>query len=163
MRPPHVLQELLQLGILVAMLGIVLCLIGLYPGITGVEPKTGTGILQIILILFGMSLLIMGEMIFVKIGFYPHTNSNLAQRIAIRLSLTGLLLATAVGFSDVLGYGSNPPDGAESFPILGIYQASGLVFGFITASVGVLLFVVAGPQSETSSDNPRVITSQSEI
>jgi hypothetical protein len=142
------IQELLQFGILVATLGIVLCLIGLFPGVTGVEPKSGIGILQIMIVLFGMSLLILGEMIFVKIGFYPNISSNLAQRIAIRLSMTGLLLATAVGLSDVLGYGSNPPAGPEQFPILGVYQAGGLVLGFIIASCGVLMFVVAGPEIE---------------
>ena len=138
-------QQMVQIGMLLITLGGVLCLMGLYPGITGVEPRSGIGILQIMLLLAGMLLIIIGELIFVKVAFYPDIPSTLAQRIAIRLSLTGLLFAAAVGLSDVLGYGSNPPDGAENIPVLGIYQAGGIVFGFVMASLGVLLFVIAGP------------------
>ncbi len=138
------LQHLVQLGILTMTIGIVFMLVGLYPGITGLEPRSGIGILQIGIVLGGMSLINIGELIFVKLGFYPHTPTNLPQRIAIRLSLTGLLLAIAIGFSDVLGYGSNPPIGAESFPILGTYQAIGMVLGFVVASLGVLIFVLTG-------------------
>jgi RimJ/RimL family protein N-acetyltransferase len=150
-------QQLVQFGILVATLGVILGLIGLYPGVTGVEPKSGIGILQIIILLFGMTLVIVGAMIFVKVGFYPTAPSNLAQRIAIRLSFTGLLFSAAVGLSDVLGYGSNPPNGDESFPILGIYQVAGLVIGFVVALFGVVLFLVAGPVYETPSDKRKTI------
>ncbi|MFP4324018.1 MAG: hypothetical protein ACLFTK_16305 [Anaerolineales bacterium] len=149
------LQQLVQLGILTMTMGIVFLLIGLYPGITGLEPRSGIGILQIGIILMGMSLIIIGELIFVKLGFYPHTPTNLAQRIALRLSLTGLLLAVAIGFSDVLGYGSNPPEGDESFPILGTYQAVGMIMGFVVASVGVLIFVLAGPADLPSAPDKR--------
>ena len=139
-------QQLVQFGILVGTLGIILCLIGLYPGITGVEAKAGIGVLQVMLIIGGMGLIIGGAMLFVKVGFYNGVESNLAQRIAMRLSLTGLLLAAAAGFADVMGFGSNPSSvTGETFPILGTYQAWGIVFGFITAAMGVLLFGVAGP------------------
>ncbi|KAB2903484.1 MAG: hypothetical protein KJ064_20915 [Anaerolineae bacterium] len=144
----YINQQLVQLGILISTLGIVLCLIGLYPGITGLEPKSGIGVLQIMIIILGMTLIIIGAMLFVKIGFYPSTGTNLAQRIAIRLSLTGLLLALAAGLADLLGYGSNPPEGPEKIPVLGVYQAVGMVVGFLVASLGVLLFALRGPHPE---------------
>lgn len=156
MKPPSpeqmVLQQWIQFGILVATLGVILSLIGLYPGVTGVEPRSGIGILQIMILIAGMSLVIFGTLIFVKVGFYFGVPSTLAQRIAVRLSLTGLLFSGAVGLSDVLGYGSNPPAGAESFPILGKYQALGIVFGFVMASFGVLLFALAGAHDESQSN-----------
>jgi len=138
------IQQLVQFGILVCTLGIILILIGLYPGVTGVEPKSGIGVLQIMMILGGMTLVILGAMIFVKVGVYPSVPNTLTQRIALRLSMTGLLFSAAVGFSDLLGYGSNPPGEPESFPILGPYQVWGMAFGFATACVGVLLFVLMG-------------------
>ncbi|MBZ0306146.1 MAG: hypothetical protein K8I82_08775 [Anaerolineae bacterium] len=144
----YINQQLAQLGILISTLGGVLCLIGLYPGITGVEPRSGIGVLQIMIIIFGMTLIIIGAMLFVKIGFYPSTSTNLAQRIAIRLSLTGLLFSLAAGMADLLGYGSNPPEGPTNIPVLGSYQIIGMVTGFVIASFGVLLFALRGPHPE---------------
>ncbi len=144
----YINQQLVQLGILISTLGIVLCLIGLYPGITGLEPRSGIGVLQIMIIILGMTLIIIGAMLFVKIGFYPAASTNLAQRIAIRLSLTGLLFALAAGMADLLGYGSNPPEGPNNIPVLGSYQVMGMVTGFVIASLGVLLFALRGPRLE---------------
>ncbi|NJL92643.1 MAG: hypothetical protein HC915_02395 [Anaerolineae bacterium] len=121
-------------------------LIGLYPGITGVEPQRGIGVLQVIIILVGMLLIISGAMLFVKIGFYAGVASTLTQRIAVRLSLTGLLFSAAAGLADVLGYGSNPAETPEMLPILGVYQAWGMVLGFVVAALGVLIFGAAGPR-----------------
>lgn len=142
-------QQLVQFGILVGTLGVVLCLIALYPGITGLEPKPGIGILQVMIVLGGMLLIMSGALLFVKVGFYFKLPSTLAQRIAVRLSLTGILFSAASGLADVLGYGSNPTAGVESFPILGSYQTGGMVIGFLIATLGVLLFGVRGPKSET--------------
>jgi hypothetical protein len=138
-------QQLVQFGILIGTLGLILCLMGLYPGITGVEPKIGIGVLQVIMILLGMTLIILGAFIFVKVGFYPEIANNLAQRIALRLSLTGLLFAAGSGLADVLGFGSNPTIEQVSFPILGPYQAWGMVMGFMIAALGVILFGTGGP------------------
>jgi hypothetical protein len=138
------LQQVVQIGILITALGAVLALIGLYPSITGLEPKSGIGVVQIVIILAGLTLIILGGLVFVKVGFYADSESTLIQRIAVRLSLTGLLLAGAVGLSDLLGYGSNPSLGEESSPVVGRFQALGMIFGFIVASAGVLIFMVGG-------------------
>ena len=146
-------QQVLQIGILVITLGIVMCLIGLFPGITGVEPKSGIGILQIFIILGGLSLIVMGGFVFVKVVFYAVGTGSLTQRIAVRLSLTGLLFSVATGLSDVLGYGSNPPAGPEASPVLGRFQSGGIVFGFVMASLGVLIYVLAGSEDGEMREN----------
>ncbi len=138
-------QKVIQLSILVATLGLVTCFMGLYPGITGTEPQTGIGILQILTIIVGMALIISGAVLFVKIHFYSNIPANLTQQIALRLSFTGLLISAAAGFSDILGYGSNPPNGPDAIPVLGAYQAAGMIFGYFIAALGVLLYAVAGP------------------
>lgn len=141
-------QKIIQLSILVTTLGLVTCFMGLYPGITGSEPQTGIGILQILTIIVGMTLIISGAVLFVKIHFYPNTAANLTQQIALRLGFTGLLISAAAGFSDLLGYGSNPPNGPDLIPVLGPYQAAGMIFGYFIAALGVLLYAVAGPVGE---------------
>lgn len=156
MKRQWLIQQLLQFGILIAALGAIFSLIGLFPGVTGIDPQTGTGILQIVMIIAGVWLIIVGELVLVKVVFYPRQSSNLSQSIAIRLSFTALLFLGAVGMSDVLGYGSNPPEGDFSYPIMGVFQASGIVLGFVMASIGVLLFVITGtpnrPQTEEVED-----------
>ncbi len=137
-----------QVAILVGTLGLVLAIIGLFPGTTGVEAQTGIGLLQIWVILLGMTLLILGALLFVKIMFYPSVRTNLAQDIAVRLSLTGLLIAAATGLADVLGYGSHSPGDKQNLPYLGIWQAIGMVFGFTIASLGVMIFALMGPTKE---------------
>ena len=122
-------------------------MIGLFPGITGAEPKSGIGILQVIIILMGMMLIVSGSTILIKASLYSDAPANLMQRIAVRLSLTGLLFSASVGLADVLGYGSNPTIDENVFPILGPYQAWGMVIGFGIAALGVLVFGVAGPRS----------------
>lgn len=155
MKQQYLLQQLLQLGILIMAFGMIMSLIGLYPGITGVEPRAGTGILQIILIILGVWLVIIGQFVLAKISFYPRIPNTLAQRVAIRLSLTALLFLGAVGMSDVLGYGSNPPQGEISYPVMGAFQAAGIVMGFIAASFGVLLFVLTGDKVPADDVNRR--------
>jgi|GEM_PF-217008 len=148
-------QQLVQLGILIAALGGVLSLIGLFPSVTGVEPQSGIGVLQILILLAGMTLLILGIFLFVKISIYNDVDSTLSQRIAMRLSFTGLLFTAAISLSDVLGYGSNPPDGVESFPILGIYQTYGMVFGIGVALFGAVIFWQRGQKLDSLEDaNP---------
>src|SRR5687768_13116554 len=82
-----------QLGIALASLGAILALMGLFPGVTGISPTESIGIAQIISILFGFALLILGALAYVKFTFYSRTPSNLVQQIGIRLSLSGLVFA----------------------------------------------------------------------
>jgi len=132
-----------QVGIAIGVLGAVITLIGLFPTLTGFDPTPGIGIVQILTILVGFSLIIFGAFIFAQTTYYPGVKHTLIQQIGIRLSLTGLLGSAAAGLADVLGYGSNPPTATQR-PVLGIYQAAGLIGGFVIAAVGVLLFALYG-------------------
>src|SRR5579863_10069570 len=129
----------IRVGIAVGGLGLILTLIGLFPTITGINPTPGFGIVKTVTVLTGFCVLILGALIFVQSVYYPGQPHTLAQEIAVRLSLTGLLIAIASGLADVLGYGSNPP-GPNSRPMLGPYKMAGLIGGFLIAAVGVLIF-----------------------
>ncbi len=145
-------ERIAQIAILVGTLGLVLTLIGLFPSITGVEPKSGVGVLQILVILLGLTLLIMGAFVFVEIVFYPDVPTNLAQDIAMRLSFTGLLMTAAIGLADVLGFGSHSPGDQENLPYLGPWQVMGMTIGFLVASIGVLVYAMMGPSPPEGDD-----------
>jgi len=135
-----------RFGIAVGLLGGIVLLIGLFPQITGIEPTPGVGIVKITTILIGYSTFILGALIFVQSAFYPKRSHTLWQEIGVRLSLTGLVVSAFSAYADVLGYGSNPPEPGQR-PILGIYQTTGLVGGFLIAALGVLIFALSGDRN----------------
>ncbi len=132
-----------QFGIALGALGAVLTFMGLFPGVTGVKPTSGIGIMQIFAILVGFMMLILGALIYVKFTFYPLKSANLAQQIGIRLALTGLLFAAMSGLSDILGFGSHGID-SPSGTFLGVLQALGIIGSFLMASIGVLVYAITG-------------------
>lgn len=136
------MARLSHLGIAVGALGIVLAFMGLFPGVMGITPAAGIGTFQFFIILSGFTLLIMGALVYVKYAYYAERASTLAQQIGIRLALTGLMFAGLVGLSDTLGFGSHPR--SEGEPYFGWLQGFGVLAGFIIASIGVLIYAVAG-------------------
>jgi len=132
-----------QFGIALGALGAVLTFMGLFPGVTGLRPTAGIGIMQIFSILIGFLLLILGALIYVKFTFYAFKPANLAQQIGFRLALTGLLFAAMTGLSDVLGFGSHAIS-SESGTLFGVLQAFGIIGSFLIASIGVLIYAVTG-------------------
>ena len=91
-----------QVGIALGALGVMLCLMGLFPGVTGAEPTAGIGLVQVIMVLVGYSLLIMGALVYLKYTFYLDVPSTLVQQIGTRLALTGILFAALSGLADLL-------------------------------------------------------------
>jgi len=142
-----------QIGIALGALGIVLTLMGLFPGVTGALPTPGIGALQLVTVLAGFALLIMGAFIYAKFTFYLNCPASLSQQIALRVSLTGLLFASMAGMADVLGFGSNILTETSDI-FFGPWQAVGLIGGFAAASLGVLLYAVTGPIAPSDSEIP---------
>ena len=140
-----------QLGIALGTLGAMIMLMGLFPGVTGVTPARGIGVIQILIILAGFTLLIAGGLIYVKYMFYPHTSANLAQQIAVRLALTGLLFAGIAGMADALGFGSHAPELGEDV-LLGPWQAVGLIGSFLLSSLSVALYALTGHPNDNNGD-----------
>lgn len=150
-----------QISITIGALGIVIVLIGLFPGITGVKTTPGIGVLQVLIILLGFCILFTGAYLFVKKAFYSGMPTTLAQDIGIRLTLTGLVIAGAAGLADVLGFGSHPST-PTSRPLMGRLQTLAFIGNILVASSGVVIYALFGPHpqnsdhSDTSSETPPV-------
>lgn len=140
-----------QLGIMVILLGAVVALTGFFPGVMGLEAARGIGVLQALAILAGFGGLIGGAYIYVKVTYYLNQKNTLAQRIAVRLSLTGLLISAATGLADVLGFGSHPQIATIQRPLVGTYQLVGMFVGFAIASFGVIIYTLMGDHDEPPS------------
>ena len=132
-----------QVGIALGALGVMICFMGLFPGMTGAEPTLGIGIVQVVMLLFGYALLVFGALIYVKFTFYLGVTSTLSQQIGIRFALTGILLAALAGLADILGFGSHVRSNITDI-FFGQWQMVGILASFAISSAGVLLYVVAG-------------------
>lgn len=141
------MEKYSQISIILGALGIVIALVGLFPGIVGLETVEGVGVLQVLVILLGFTILFTGAYLFARQVFYPGQPTTLAQDIGIRLTMTGLLLAAAAGLADVLGFGSHGST-ENTRPLLGRLQAMAFVGGILVASSGVIIYAVFGPPHE---------------
>jgi len=133
--------------------GIVMAVTGLFPGLTGQAVMGGIGVLQLVAMLTGLSLLIFGALLYVKAAFYPRARATLAQQVALRLSLTALLIAGMASVADVLGFGSNVHALYAEDIYFGPLQAAGLIGGFGVAASGVLLYALGGMRGQKREDD----------
>lgn len=132
-----------QVGIALGALGAVLVLMGWFPGVIGVEPTVGIGVVQVFMVLIGYALLIFGAVIYIKFTFYLGIRVNLIQQIGLRLAMTGLLLAAMAGLADIFGFGSHlRTENSDIF--FGGLQAVGIIASFVVSSLGVVIYALAG-------------------
>lgn len=142
-----------QLGIAIGALGAMVMLMGLFPGITGVQPTSGVGVVQMFAVLFGFMLLIIGALIYVKFAYYGRQPANLTQQIGTRLALTGIVLAALAGLADALGFGSHGAEFTE-IQFLGPWQAAGIIGSYIMSCLGVLIYALGGtPDPDAGPDD----------
>lgn len=132
-----------QVGIALGALGGMVCFMGLFPGVTGAEPTVGIGLVQVVMVLIGYTLLILGALTYLKFTFFLEAPANLVQNIGTRLALTGILFATLSGMADILGFGTHIRDGAGDL-YFGQLQMIGILASFGLSSFGVLVYVLAG-------------------
>ena len=141
-----------EVSITLGALGIIITLMGLFPGIAGLEVTPGIGVLQVLVILLGFSLLCVAAYIFARRAFFAGMPTTLGQDIGVRLTLTGLLFAAAAGLADVLGFGSHLP-APTTRPLLGTWQAFAFIGGFLIASSGIVIYTLMGPSRPDDDDD----------
>jgi hypothetical protein len=146
------MERVAQVGIAIGVLGLIITIMGLFPGVTGVAPTPAIGIVQMLAILVGFCLLIFGALLYAKITFYIDIQSNLAQQIGTRLALTGLLFAALCGLADIVGFGSHTRALAVDV-FIGPLQAIGMVGNFVLAALGVFLYVMAGDSTQSGNSD----------
>lgn len=132
-----------QVGIALGALGGMVCFMGLFPGVTGAEPTVGIGLVQVVMVLIGYTLLILGALTYLKFTFFLEAPANLVQNIGTRLALTGILFATLSGMADILGFGTHIRDDVSDL-YFGQLQMIGILASFGLSSFGVLVYVLAG-------------------
>ncbi|MEL6524608.1 MAG: hypothetical protein AAFQ07_02760 [Chloroflexota bacterium] len=132
-----------QVGIAFGMLGIMIVIMGLFPGVTGVDDTVGIGVVQVFMLLMGYAMMNFGGLIYAKFTFYATQQSTLVQQIGMRLMLTGLLFAAIAGLSDILGFGSHVRTETSDI-FFGGLQGIGTIASLTVSSFGVMIYTIAG-------------------
>jgi hypothetical protein len=149
-----------QVGIALGVLGLVITLMGLFPQLTGATLTTGIGLVQVLMMLSGYFLMVLGALIYLKTTFYLNIPSTLIQMIGVRLTWTGILFAGMTGMADIFGFGSHFR-GEASDIFLGELQMVGILLSFFASAVGIIIYAVAGTprlndESTTPDSTPKV-------
>jgi hypothetical protein len=131
------MSRLAQLGVFSLVLGGVVLFLGVFPSAVDADSVAGIGLLQIVTMLVGLVLIVLGAYVVVYALFHRGTPSTLTRDIGIRLGLTGMVIAAAATLADTMGFGSHT---SADGPLFGWLQALGMLFGFGIAALGVLMY-----------------------
>src|SRR5690606_38299134 len=101
------MSRLAQLGVFCMVLGAVVLFLGLFPGAVNADVTPGIGLVQIIGILTGLVLLVLGAYVVTRALIHRNGRRTLMRDIGVRLGLTGMVFAAAVTLADAMGYGSH--------------------------------------------------------
>ena len=137
MKPNSSPNRLAQTALVLVAAGFVIFIIGLFPGLLDLDATPGIGLLQIGVFLVGLTFMTLGSYIYLYATRHRGQPTRLRQDIGVRLMATGVIIAYASGFADVLGIGSQY--GAER-PLLGPMQAAGVALSILIIVFGMFLY-----------------------
>jgi hypothetical protein len=117
--------------------GALISALGLLPDVIGLGITPGIGVLQIGAFLAGLTIMTLGAYLHANATRERPRPARLRYDIGARLMATGLIIAYASGFADVLAIGSHY--GLER-PFLGPFQEGGIALGIGVILLGLFLY-----------------------
>jgi hypothetical protein len=124
-------------GLIVAVLGLLIFILGAAPGMFGMDRSQVTGFVQITVFLIGLGLICLGG-IFSLNALWNGRAKGIAADIGYRLVATAYVISVASGFADVFGFGSQR---LPLVPYFGPLQAFGVIIGQVVILIGFFLMV----------------------
>ncbi len=130
-------SRLARLAVATIVVGFFVFVLGIFPDLIRLGLTPGIGLLQIGLFMVGVSIMTLGAYMYAYATRHRALPRRLREDVGVRLMATGLVIAFATGFADVLGIGSH--FGAER-PLLGPLQALGIFLGILIIGVGIIMY-----------------------
>jgi hypothetical protein len=127
----------IRIGLIVTILGFLIFLLGVDPGIFGMDRSPVTGFVQIAVFLVGLALMCLGGYLGLN-ALWNGTQKSIAADIGLRLVSTGYVVAVASGMADIFGFGTHT---LPNIPYFGPWQAIGVMVGEITIAIGFVLLI----------------------
>jgi hypothetical protein len=128
---------------LLAVLGAIAFVLGIDPGLVGMNITPGVGVTQMSLWLAGLGAVLIGGYAAVRIIRNGRPNSLRAD-IGTRMIATGYVFSAVASLADYLGIGT------QRFPTLsfGTIQIIGLIFGIVVSLIGLILYLPRAHEPE---------------
>jgi hypothetical protein len=118
--------------------GFFLFVIGLFPGLFGLDWTPGIGLLQITTLLLGITVMTVSAYVYARLTLpKAEPARSLRAEIGVRLMATGLVVAYGSGYADLLGIGSGGHGGPLVF---GPVKAAGVALGVLVIAAGLFLY-----------------------
>ncbi len=127
----------IRLGLLITILGFVIYLLGVDPGIFGLDRSPVTGFLQIATFLVGLAFMCIGGYIGLN-ALWNGAQKTIAADIGLRLVATGYVVAVATSMADIFGFGSQK---LPNIPYFGPWQAVGFMISEAVIALGFILII----------------------
>jgi hypothetical protein len=131
------LDARLGLRLAISVFGLVIFVLGLNPGLFGLDRSPVVGFVQIAVFLIGLGVICLGGYLTLT-ALWVGQEKTMAADIGYRTVATGYVVVVASGMADVFGFGSQP---FPSTPYFGQWQALGVVIGEILIIIGFLLMI----------------------
>jgi hypothetical protein len=133
----NILDGRLGLGLAISVFGLFVFVLGLNPGLFGLDRSPVVGFVQIAVFLVGLAVICLGGYLTLT-ALWQGQEKTIAADIGYRTVATGYVVAFASGMADVFGFGSQP---FPSTPYFGQWQALGVMVGEIFIIIGFLLMI----------------------
>lgn len=142
-----------RVGLIVMMIGFLIFLLGVDPGLFSLDRSPVTGFVQIAVFLVGLAFICLGGYISLN-TLWNGSEKTIAADIGFRLVSTGYVIAVVSGMADVFGFGTHP---FPNVPYFGPVQALGVMVGEGIIILGFILLIPFRPfqNTENNSQNPK--------
>lgn len=128
---------LARFGATVVGLGFVAFIVGVFPEFFSLDFTPGFGLLQIFMLLSGISLMTAGAYLYMYATRHRAMPRRLREDIGLRLMATGVVVAWTTGLADVIGIGTHF---GQERPLFGPVQAWGVAVGVMLIIAGIGLY-----------------------
>lgn len=132
-------------SLFITLLGLVIFLIGIRPGLFGLDRSPVMGFIQIATFTIGLGIIAIGGY-FGLSGFWKNRARTIAADIGSRLVATGYVIVVFAAMADIFGFGTQV---RPQLPHFGPWQATGVEIGQVIILVGFLLLIPYGSSRRT--------------
>ena len=127
----------LGIGLAFTFLGLFLFILGANPALFGQDRSSVFGFIQISVFLIGLGMICLGGFISLN-TLWNGSPKSIAADIGLRLVSTGVVIAVASGFADIIGFGTQT---APAIPYFGQWQTIGVITGECFMIIGFLMMI----------------------
>lgn len=127
----------LRVSLSLTWIGLFIFAIGAKPNLFGLDRSPVIGFVQIVIFLFGLSLICLGGYLGLHALWWNHERT-ITSDIGSRLVATGYVFCTFAGLADIFGMGSHP---FPQVPYFGAWQATGVLIGQGIIALGFLMMI----------------------